>query len=102
MSAETVRRESLPLTESDATIVDKLMNPHSLERWALNQLAENVGTTKAAVLRTAFHIGLDRIVETAQDEGYRRLAESMTEEERAERRATTYSRRRARAQRGDE
>jgi phosphoribosyl-dephospho-CoA transferase len=97
-----VRRETLALPAPDATLVDKLMDPASLERWALETLADvQPGASKATVLRAAFHIGADRITELAMDEGYRRLAEQTTEEEAAEERAIIASRR-ARAARGDE
>lgn len=96
------RRETLTLPAQDARLVDRLMDPASLERWALTQLAGNVGDSKAALLRAAFHVGLDRIAELALDEGYRQLAESTTEDERGEDRRITASRRRRAADRGDE
>lgn len=95
------RRETLTLPAQDARLVDRLMDTTSLERWALRQLAGEVGDSKAAILRAAFHVGLDRIVEHALDEGYRQLAASTSEEELAEDRDITRSRRRA-AQRDTE
>lgn len=96
------RRETLTLPAQDARFVDRLMDPKSLERWALHQLAGKVGDSKAAILRAAFHVGVDRIAELALDEGYRQLAEATTEAEIAEDRAITASRRRRAAARGDE
>lgn len=98
----TGRRETLTLPAQDARLVDRLMDPASLERWALSQLAGDVGESKAAVLRSAFHVGIDRIVELALDEGYRQLAATTSEEEHAEDRLITASRRRRAAERGDE
>ncbi|MPZ01129.1 MAG: hypothetical protein GEU97_24830 [Actinophytocola sp.] len=88
------RRETLTLPAQDARFVDRLMDPASLERWALHQLAGDVGDSKAAILRAAFHVGIDRIVELALDEGYRQIAEATTEEEHEEDRRITASRRR--------
>jgi hypothetical protein len=96
------RRETLTLPAQDARLVDRLMDSASLERWALRQLAGEVGDSKASILRAAFHIGIDRIAELALDEGYRQLAESATEDERDEDRRITSSRRRRAAERGDE
>jgi urease accessory protein UreF len=96
------RRETLTLPAQEARMVDRLMDAESLERWALEQLAGGVGTAKAAVLRAAFHVGIDRIQELAMDEGYRRLAESTTEQEAAEDRAITRSRRRRQRREGDD
>jgi hypothetical protein len=80
-----VRRETLALPTRDATFVDKLMDPDSLERWALENLADVAPrSSKATVLRAAFHVGTDRITDLAMDEGYRQLAEQTTEEEVAE------------------
>lgn len=96
------RRETLTLPAQDARLVDRLMDATSLERWALHQLAGDVGDSKAAILRAAFHVGVDRIVELALDEGYRQLAETTTEAEHADDRRITASRRRRAAARGDE
>lgn len=95
MSAEpTARRETLALAEVDARLVDRLMDPASLERWALNALTElEASASKATVLRAAFRVGTDRIAELAMDEGYRQLAEQATADEAAEQRAIIGSRR---------
>lgn len=96
MSKESVtsRRETLTLPEQDARLVDRLMDPASLERWALGQLAGDVGDSKAAILCAAFHVGIDRIMERALDEGYRQIAAEATDEEHTEDRRITASRRR--------
>lgn len=103
MSAEpTARRETLALADTDARLVDRLMSPTSLERWALETLTEVPSdASKATVLRAAFRIGTDRITEVAMDEGYRQLAEETTEDEVAEQRAIVASRRRRAAAEGD-
>ncbi len=95
MSAEpTERRETLTLAAPDARLVDRLMDPTSLERWALESLTElGSGPTKSIVLRAAFRVGTDRIVELAMDEGYRQLAEQTTEGDEADERAIVASRR---------
>lgn len=96
MSAEpTERRETLALATADARLVDRLMDPTSLERWALESVTDiEPDASKATVLRTAFRVGTDRITEVAMDEGYRQLAEQTTDEEAADDRAITTSRRR--------
>lgn len=95
MTAEpTERRETLALAAGDARLVDRLMDPRSLERWALDSLADiESGASKSTVLRAAFRVGTDRIAEMAMDEGYRQLAEQSTADEAAEDRAITTSRR---------
>lgn len=95
MSAEpTARRETLPLADIDARLVDRLMDKSSLERWALEQSADiNDQTSKSLVLRAAFRIGTDRIRAEAMQEGYRRLAEQESDQEAADERAIVNSRR---------
>lgn len=95
MSAEpTARRETLALADPDARLVEKLMDPASLERWALETLADvEHSASKSVVLRAAFRVGTDRITELAMDEGYRQLAEQTTAEEAADDRAIVTSRR---------
>lgn len=82
MSAEpTERRETLALAAPDARLVDRLVDPDSLERWALNTLTElEASASKSSVLRAAFRVGTDRITEQAMDESYRQLAEQTTED----------------------
>ena len=88
MTAEpTERRETLALAAPDARLVDRLMDPASLERWALHELTELApDASKSSVLRAAFRVGTDRVAELAMDEGYRQLAEQTTEAEVAEQR----------------
>ena len=90
----TARRETFALAEPDARLVDQLMDPASLQRWALETLTEvKSSASKSSVLRAAFRVGTDRITELAMDEGYRQLAEQTTEDEAAEQRAIVASRR---------
>lgn len=101
-SEPTARRETLALPATDARLVDKLMDPASLERWALDSLTGvEPGSSKSTVLRAAFHVGVDRITEAAMDEGYRRLAEQTTAEEAAEERSIIASRRARAAREGE-
>ncbi|SFE23251.1 hypothetical protein SAMN04487819_109260 [Actinopolyspora alba] len=91
----TERRETLALATADARLVDRLMDPTSLERWALESVTGiEPDASKSTVPRAAFRIGTDRITEIAMDEGYRQLAEQSTTEESADDRAITMSRRR--------
>ncbi len=79
------------------------MDPTSLERWALELLTDvSRASSKATVLRAAFHVGADRITELAMDEGYRQLAEQTTEEEAAEECAIIASHRARAAREHDE
>lgn len=88
------RRETLALAAPDARLVDRLIDPASLERWALHELTELApDASKSAVLRPTFRVGTDRITELAMDEGYRQLAEQTTEDEAADQRAIIASRR---------
>lgn len=103
MSTEPVaRREWLSLTAEDARLVDLLLEPGSDERAALEELAtekgEELGTSKAALLRAAFHLGVRDIRDLARDKGYQRLAASITRQESDEDRAITRSRRRRAAE----
>ncbi|NHD19540.1 MULTISPECIES: hypothetical protein [Actinopolyspora] len=80
---------------ADARLVDRLMDPTSLERWALESVSDiEPEASKSTVRRAAFRIGTDRITEIAMDEGHRQLAEQTTAEEAASDRAITMSRRR--------
>lgn len=95
MSAEVAgRRETLVLAAPEARLVDRLMDPNSLERWALRVLTEiENSASKAVVLRAAFRAGADRIAQLTMDEGYRQLAEQTIEAEAADERAIVASRR---------
>ncbi|MCA1280460.1 hypothetical protein [Saccharopolyspora sp. 7B] len=101
--AHTVsKRENLPLLPDEVDLVERLMTPESPERIALENLVPEVGTSKAAVLRAAFHAGIDNVRAQALDESYRRMAAEMTDTEHAERRAHTSARRERLAARNDE
>jgi len=92
----------LALTDPDARFVDRLMDPTSLERWALENFVEvPAGASKSVVLRAAFRVGTDRILELAMDEGYRQLAEESTAAEVADDRAIVASRRARAAEAGE-
>lgn len=95
MSAEpTARRETLALAGSDVRLVDRLMDPTSLERWALEALSDVAASaSKSAVLRAGFRVRTDHIAEAAMDEGYRQLAQRTTADEAADERTIIASRR---------
>lgn len=93
------RRESVPLTAGDVRVVDRLTDPTSLERYALDLLSHGETTTvtsKASLLRAAFRIGIDPISDKAGELGYQQLAESMTADETAEDATITRTRRQPR------
>lgn len=96
-----VTRENLPLNGREADLVDRLRTAGTLERSALEMLAPGVGTSKAAVLRAALHVGLDRLQETAMELGYQQMAADEDAAEAADRRARIELRRARRAGQGE-
>ena len=70
------RRESIPLTEDDLAVLERLLQSSSLERRALEELSEEVGDSKAAVLHALLVVGIDAVRERAREDGYRELLAS--------------------------
>ena len=71
--ATAARRESIPLTDDDLAILERLLQTSSLERRALEQLSEEVGESKAAVLHALLLVGIDAVRERAREDGYLEL-----------------------------
>ncbi|MEV6604840.1 hypothetical protein [Kutzneria sp. NPDC051319] len=84
------RRESIPLTEDDLAVLERLLQSSSLERRALEQLSEEVGDSKAALLHALLVVGIDAVRERAREDGYRELMASQDAEDKAEIRAARH------------
>jgi hypothetical protein len=67
------RRESVPLTEDDLAVLERLLQSSSLERRALEKLTAEVGDSKAALLHALLVVGIDAVRERAREDGYRAL-----------------------------
>jgi hypothetical protein len=93
------RRESIPLTENDLAVLERLLQTSSLERRALEQLSAEVGDSKAALLHALLVVGIDAVRERAREDGYRELLESRDADDEREIRT---ARRRQIADWGDE
>ncbi|EWM12962.1 hypothetical protein KUTG_03266 [Kutzneria sp. 744] len=93
------RRESIPLTDADLAVLERLLQSSSLERRALEQLSDEVGDSKAAVLHALLVLGLDAVRERAREDGYRELLASRDADDEA---AVRAARRRQIADWGDE
>jgi hypothetical protein len=93
------RRESIPLTDDDLAVLERLLQTSSLERRALEQLADEVGESKAAILHALLAVGIDAVRERAREDGYRELRASRDADDEAEIRT---ARRRQLAAWGDE
>ncbi|MFC0547579.1 hypothetical protein [Kutzneria chonburiensis] len=93
------RRESIPLTEDDLAVLERLLQSSSLERRALEQLSDEVGDSKAALLHALLAVGIDAVRERAREDGYRELLVSRDADDEAEIRT---ARRRQIANWGDE
>jgi len=65
--ATAARRESIPLTEDDLAVLERLLQSSSLERRALEQLSEEVGDSKAALLHALLVVGIDAVRERARE-----------------------------------
>ncbi|HEY0499904.1 MAG TPA: hypothetical protein VGD48_29435 [Kutzneria sp.] len=81
------RRESIPLTEDDLAVLERLLQSSSLERRALEQLSDEVGDSKAALLHALLVVGIDAVRERAREDGYRELMVSRDTDDEAEIRA---------------
>lgn len=78
------RRESIPITEDDATMVERLMQVSSLERLALAELSPDLGDSKASVLHALLSVGIEAVRERAREAGYRALLAEGVESDGAE------------------
>jgi hypothetical protein len=97
--ATAARRESIPVTEDDLAVLERLLQSSSLERRALEQLSDEVGDSKAALLHALLVVGIDAVRERAREDGYRELRATQDADEEREIRT---ARRRQIADWGDE
>jgi hypothetical protein len=100
----SVRRESIPITDNEASFLEALRDYGSPEHKVLADLVFiEPGSSKAALLHAVFQIGMNEIRDRVREDGYQALMDSYTEEELAEQRAHVMSRRALRlAERGAE
>jgi hypothetical protein len=92
--ASSVRRENVPVTETELSLLDRLAQPDSPERAALAELLrEQPGTSRAQLAHAVLALGVQAVRAKVQEAGYAALAASYTEDELDQRRAETASRR---------
>lgn len=86
MSADTTRREYVPIAREDAPLVDALLDSTSAEHAALVELVGPLASnaSKASVLRATLHAGIERVRESALDAEYREMAADMGASDRNE------------------
>lgn len=89
-----VQRKPLPLTARDVEDLTRLQDLDSPQRRALRELlGDDPGSSDAQVLHALLVLGLRQVAEQVQEEGYRELAASRSEEDEAELRALRDARR---------
>jgi hypothetical protein len=99
----SARRENIPVTDQEVSVLDRLMQPDSAERRALSELVGELGSSRASLAHAVLSIGLETLKERVLEDGYAALAASYTDQEHSENRAETRSRRaRLAALHGDE
>lgn len=96
----TLRRENIPVTAQEASLLEELTHTDSPARKALAELCGGLGTSRATVSHAVLTLGMKAVREKIQEIGYAHLAASYTDQERAEQRSITASRRRRSAERG--
>ena len=80
-----VQRKPLPLTERDLEDLRRLHDAASPQRRALRQLLGfEPGSSDAQMLHALLVVGLRRVEEQVEEEGYRQLALARTRDEEAE------------------
>jgi hypothetical protein len=89
----SIRRENVPVTQEEQSLLELLLEPGTAEHAALVELAGDVGSSRAAVAHAVLALGIDSVRAKVREAGYAALAESFTSEERDERRAESHSRR---------
>jgi hypothetical protein len=95
----SVRRENIPVTETELSLLDRLAQPDSPERVALAELLhEQPGTSRAQLAHAVLALGMQAVRAKVQEAGYAALAASYTDDELDQRHAEAASRR-ERAQR---
>ena len=80
-----VQRKPLPLTQRDLEDLGRLRDAESPQRRALRVLlGSEPGTSDAQMLHALFVVGLRRVEEQVEEEGYRQLALARSPEDEAE------------------
>ncbi len=80
-----VQRKPLPLTQRDLEDLGRLHDAESPQRRALRLLlGSEPGTSDAQMLHALLVVGLRRVEEQVEEEGYRQLALARSPEDEAE------------------
>ena len=86
MSAPSVGRKNVPLSQRDLEDLENMRSGDSPERRALLEIANNVPlTSESAVMRAVLEIGIARVHEVAEAAGYRQLAQEYAAEQETRR-----------------
>jgi hypothetical protein len=85
MTSAKVRRENVPVTEAEQSILALLLQD-TRERRALMELAGDFGSSRASAAHAVLSVGMDVVRARVQELAYIELAESYTEHEMQERR----------------
>ena len=80
-----VQRKPLPLTQRDLEDLERLHDAESPQRRALRLLlGSEPGTSDAQMLHALLVVGLRRVEEQVEEEGYRQLALARSQEDKDE------------------
>jgi hypothetical protein len=89
----STKRESLPISPNEASLLEALRDLGTPEHRALVDLvSHDVGSSRAAVVHAVFEIGVNEIRDRVREEGYQALMDGHTEGELAEQRAEIMAR----------
>ncbi|HVK22699.1 MAG TPA: hypothetical protein VM677_15165 [Actinokineospora sp.] len=91
--AASIRRENIPVTPEEQTLLEALREDDSVLRRALLSLSGEPGNSRAQVAHAVLAIGIETLRERAREIGYAELASAHTEAELATQRAEITTRR---------
>jgi hypothetical protein len=84
----SMKRESIPISANEASLIEALRNHGSREFKALADIVWiEPGSSKAMLLHAVFEVGVIQIRNRVREIGYEELMDSYTDEELAEQRA---------------
>lgn len=72
------------MTPADVTGLERLMQPASPERAALNELVPGTGESRASVLHALVSVGMDAVRERARETAYAVLAAQPSDDDELE------------------
>ncbi|MGI8815570.1 MAG: hypothetical protein ACR2G2_09945 [Pseudonocardia sp.] len=88
-----MRRENIPVSPVEQSLLELLTQPDTQERHALAELAGDIGWSRAAVAHAVLALGMETVRCKVRANGYAALAASYEVDEHAQRRAEAHSRR---------